>query len=96
MQTSFAHLSWPRRRLSDAYSRFVTAQVRRARTEPDFAAQLEARWQAAGDRAGSSTTPTGLTLPRHALPPLDEPGAIARHLFEKVCPASSRSSTPLR
>ena len=70
----------------DSYARFVTAQVRRARTEPDFAAQMEARWQAARDRVGSSTTPTGLTLPRHALPPLDEPGAIARHLFEEGLP----------
>ena len=70
----------------DAYRRFVTEQVRRARTEPDFATEMETRWQAARDHAGSSTTPTGLTLPRHAFPPMDEPGAIARQLFEEGLP----------
>ncbi len=70
----------------DTYRQFVVEQVRRARTEPEFAAQMEARWQAARDRAGASTTPTGLVLPRHAFPPLDEAGAIARHLFEEGLP----------
>ena len=70
----------------DAYRGFVAAQVTRARTEPDFAAQLTARWDAARARVGTTVTPTGLTLPRHALPELDEPGAIARYLFEEGLP----------
>ena len=70
----------------DDYRRFVTEQVRRARAEPEFAAQLTTRWQAALDRVGNTVTPTGLTLPRLALPELDEPGAIARYLFEEGLP----------
>ena len=70
----------------DDYQEFVEAQVARARTEPAFAAEITARWQAARDRAGVSVTPTGLKLPRHAVPHLDEPGAMARHLFEEGLP----------
>ncbi len=70
----------------DTYRQFVAEQIRRARTEPEFAAQLSARWQAALDRVGTTTTPTGLTLPRLALPELDEPGAIARYLYEEGLP----------
>ena len=67
----------------DSYRKFVTAQVARARSDADFAAQVNARWQAAHAKVTTSVTPTGLTLPRHALPFLDEPGAVARFLFEE-------------
>ena len=70
----------------DSYRLFVAEQVRRARAEPEFAAQLDERWQTARSRVGTTVTPTGLTLPRHALPDLDEAGAIARYLFEEGLP----------
>ena len=70
----------------DDYRRFVAAQVARARSEPDFAAQMNARWADALAKTGTTVTPTGLVLPRRALPELDEPGAIARHLFEEGLP----------
>ena len=70
----------------DAYRQFVTLQVARARSDAEFAAQVQTRWQAAHDKVATSVTPTGLTLPRHALPFLDEPGAIARFLFDEGLP----------
>ena len=70
----------------DGYRKFVTEQVTRARTDAEFAAQVNARWQTAHAKIVTSITPTGLTLPRHALPFLDEPGAIARFLFEEGLP----------
>ena len=80
------HSSWPSRRRARSYRQFVTAQVARARSDADFAAQVNARWQTAQGKVATSVTPTGLTLPRHALPFLDEPGAIARFLFEEGLP----------
>ncbi len=70
----------------DAYGQFVTAQVARARTDESFAAEINARWQTAQKKVTTSVTPTGLTLPRHALPFLDEAGAIARYLLEEGLP----------
>ncbi len=70
----------------DSYREFVAAQVARARSDADFAAQMNARWQTANGKVATSVTPTGLTLPRHALPFLDEPGAIARYLFDEGLP----------
>jgi methylmalonyl-CoA mutase cobalamin-binding domain/chain len=70
----------------EAHRRYVEVQVQRARSEPDFAAEIRARWQGATADAGTTTTPTGLVLPRRALPFLDEPGAMARFLFEEGVP----------
>ncbi len=70
----------------DDYRQYVATQVTRARTEPGFAAQINERWSAALSKTGTTVTPTGLVLPRRALPELDEPGAIARYLFEEGLP----------
>ncbi len=70
----------------EAHQKNVEVQVRRARAEPDFAAEIRARWQDATADPGTTTTPTGLVLPRHAFPFLDEPGAMARFLFEEGVP----------
>lgn len=70
----------------DGYGRFVEQQVARARNEAPFREQVLQRWQAARATAATVTTPTGLKLPRLALPHSDEPGEIARYLFGEGLP----------
>ena len=70
----------------DTYKTFVAGQVVRARNEPAFQKEMLDRWAAATERVGTTITPTGLPLPRQALPFLDEAGAIARYLFEEGLP----------
>jgi len=61
--------------------KFVLEQVQRARTDQQFAQQVVHRWNKIKSEIPVSKTPTGLPLPRLALPELDEPGEIARYLF---------------
>ncbi len=65
----------------EAYDRFVERQVARARSEPKFRGQILERWQAARAGIGTVVTPTGLKLPRLALPQTDEPAEITRYLY---------------
>jgi len=58
----------------EAHDRFVERQILRARSEPDFRDQILRRWQAVRASIGTVATPTGLPLPRLALPQTDEPG----------------------
>ena len=61
--------------------KFVLEQVQRARTDKQFAEQVVQRWNQIKSEITVSKTPTGLELPRMALPEIDEPGEIARYLF---------------
>jgi methylmalonyl-CoA mutase len=61
--------------------KFVLEQVQRARSDQQFARQVVDRWNTVKSEIPVSKTPTGLPLPRLALPELDEPGEIARYLF---------------
>src|ERR1041385_6573688 len=61
--------------------KFVLEQVQRARSDKQFAQQAIDRWNKIKLEIPVSKTPTGLPLPRLALPELDEPGEIARYLF---------------
>ncbi len=70
----------------EAYDNEVEGQVSRARTDPAIAKELLARWRKLTDSVPKTTTTTGLQLPRVALPSLDEPGAIARHLYGEGLP----------
>jgi methylmalonyl-CoA mutase len=70
----------------EGYDRFVEQQVARARNDSPFRDQLGRRWQEARSRIGTVTTPTGLKLPRLALPQTDEPGEVARFLYEEGLP----------
>src|SRR6266542_6500580 len=70
----------------DAYARFVEQQVARARSEAEFREQLLQRWQEVRARVDRVATPSGLELPRLALPPTDEPGEIARYLYGEGLP----------
>jgi methylmalonyl-CoA mutase cobalamin-binding domain/chain len=66
--------------------RFVSEQVRRARTDLTFRRKLMQRWRTVCNRIAEVTTPTGLKLPRLALPQTDEPGEVARYLFGEGLP----------
>src|SRR5205807_464800 len=60
--------------------------VARARDDAVSAEALRARWAAIRAAIPEVETPTGLRLPRLALPPSDEPGEIARYLHEEGLP----------
>src|SRR5437667_8090032 len=70
----------------EAYDHFVERQVARARSERQFRDQILERWQAARAGIGTVVTPTGLKLPRLAVPQTDEPGEITRYLYGEGLP----------
>src|SRR5215475_12960912 len=70
----------------EKYNQFVVDQVKRARTDKDFGRDLVGRWNDIKAKIPTSRTPTGLPLPRLALPEIDESGEIARYLFGEGLP----------
>src|SRR5712671_6263070 len=70
----------------EKYNRFVLGQVKRARTDGKFGRELINRWNETKAKTPVTHTPTGLPLPRLALPEIDEPGEIARYLFGEGLP----------
>jgi len=70
----------------EAYGRFVAQQVGRARNDDRFRQEILRRWQKIRAGTATVTTPTGLKLPRLALPQTDEPGEIARYLHGEGLP----------
>src|ERR1700730_17774409 len=68
------------------YRRSGLDQVQRARSDREFGERVLRRWQEAKAKIGSTVTPTGLRLPRLALPDLDEAGEIARFLWDEGLP----------
>src|SRR5436190_5068136 len=65
----------------EKYNEHVLAEVKRARTDEKFGRELLNRWNEIKRNIKTGTAPTGLKLPRLALPEIDEPGAIARFLL---------------
>ncbi|HYY14237.1 MAG TPA: methylmalonyl-CoA mutase family protein [Chthoniobacterales bacterium] len=65
----------------EKYNQFVLDQVKRARTDEKFGREMLDRWKKIKADMPLTRTPTGLPLPRLALPEIDEPGEIARYLF---------------
>src|SRR5437762_6943107 len=65
----------------EKHGRFVLEQVKRARSDEKFAQAVTDRWNKVKAEIPISKAPTGLRLPRLALPEIDEPGEIARYLF---------------
>src|SRR5467141_979613 len=68
------------------HNKFVLDQVKRARTDEKFGRELLGRWNDVKAKIPISKAPTGLLLPRLALPEIDEPGEIARYLFGEGLP----------
>src|SRR2546430_2216277 len=65
----------------EKHGRFVVEQVKRARSDEKFAQAVTERWDKVKAEIPIAKAPTGLPLPRLALPEIDEPGEIARYLF---------------
>ncbi|BDS06865.1 hypothetical protein NT6N_19050 [Oceaniferula spumae] len=75
--------------IADSVRRFnedVEQRVYIARHDDAAAEELMQRWQDIVDQVPSTKTPTGLELPRMALPNLDEAGAVARYLYGEGLP----------
>jgi methylmalonyl-CoA mutase cobalamin-binding domain/chain len=70
----------------EKYNQFVLDQVKRARTDKDFGRDLVGRWNDIKAKIPITRTPTGVPLPRLALPEIDEAGEIARYLFSEGLP----------
>jgi len=70
----------------EKYNQFVLDQVKRARSDEKFGRELINRWNETKAKTPVMQTPTGLPLPRLALPEIDEPGEIARYLFGEGLP----------
>ena len=68
------------------YNKFVLDQVKRARTDQKFGRDLLGRWNDTKAKIPFTRTPTGVPLPRLALPEIDEPGEIARFIFGEGLP----------
>ncbi|MGI8481056.1 MAG: methylmalonyl-CoA mutase family protein [Chthoniobacterales bacterium] len=65
----------------EKYNQFVLDEVKRARTDKKFGRQMLDRWSEIKANTRIGTAPTGLKLPRLALPEIDESGEIARYLL---------------
>ncbi|MEY2537501.1 MAG: hypothetical protein QOG67_1241 [Verrucomicrobiota bacterium] len=65
----------------EKHGHFVLDQVKRARSDQKFGRELTERWNKIKAETPITRAPTGLPLPRLALPEIDEPGEIARYLF---------------
>ena len=65
----------------EKHGKFVLDQVKRARSDEKFGREMTERWNKIKAEIPISKAPTGLPLPRLALPEIDEPGEIARYLF---------------
>src|SRR6478736_1209488 len=65
----------------EKHGRFVLEQVQRARSDEKFAQAVTERWDKVKAEIPIAKAPTGLPLPRLALPEIDEAGEIARYLF---------------
>src|SRR5271165_5015636 len=68
------------------YRRFIFEQVLKARTDSEFGEQVLKKWQEAKAKIEVGITPTGLRLPRLALPDLDEAGEIVRFVCAEGLP----------
>src|SRR5438552_19094979 len=70
----------------EKHRQFVLEQVKRARTDEKFGREMSERWEEIKGSIPVSHAPTGLALPRLALPEIDEPGEIARYLLGEGLP----------
>ncbi|MBV9010227.1 MAG: hypothetical protein JO354_13855 [Verrucomicrobia bacterium] len=70
----------------EKHGEFVLEQVKRARTDDAFARELTERWAKLKAQIPTTKSPTGIELPRFALPEIDEPGEIARYLCGEGLP----------
>jgi methylmalonyl-CoA mutase len=65
----------------EKYNKFVEDEVVRARADKKFGRQMVSRWNEIKAKIPLGSAPTGLQLPRLALPEIDEAGDITRYLL---------------
>src|SRR5437763_8356536 len=65
----------------EKYNEHVLDEVKRARIDEKFGREMLPRWNEIKRNIKTGTAPTGLKLPRLALPEIDEPGEITRYLL---------------
>jgi methylmalonyl-CoA mutase cobalamin-binding domain/chain len=65
----------------EKYNKFVEDEVKRARADKKFGQQMVDRWNEIKAEIPVGSAPTGLKLPRLALPEIDEAGDITRYLL---------------
>src|SRR6476469_2882294 len=65
----------------EKYNKFVENEVKRARTDKKFGQEMVRRWNEIKAKIPVGSAPTGLKLPRLALPEIDEAGEITRFLL---------------
>lgn len=70
----------------EAYDAHVASEADRARSDAAFGRELKARWSAIRASVETTASPTGTPLPRLALPPTEEAGAIAEYLLGQGLP----------
>src|SRR5262245_34491729 len=70
----------------ERYNKHVENQVELARLDKDARQKILQRWRDVKASVSNVTTPTGIKLPRLALPNIDEPGEIARYLYGEGLP----------
>ncbi len=70
----------------EKYNQHVLDEVKRARTDEEFGQEMLDRWNDIKGRIKMGAAPTGLKLPRLALPEIDEPGEITRYLLGEGLP----------
>src|ERR1051325_10439495 len=70
----------------ESYNASVEKEVKRVRSDPKAAQEVLDRWQQIRASIPVGTTPTGIKLPRLALPDIDEAGEIIRFLMGEGLP----------
>ncbi|HET6248674.1 MAG TPA: methylmalonyl-CoA mutase family protein [Tepidisphaeraceae bacterium] len=70
----------------ESQARFVDEHVRAARNDPKTRDEILSRWKSIRANIATVQTPTGLRLPRLALPDIDEAGEIARFVHGEGLP----------
>jgi methylmalonyl-CoA mutase cobalamin-binding domain/chain len=74
------------RRAMAAFDRSVEQQAKRADSDQRFARDLLRKWRDARRQIATTTTPTGISLPRLALPETENAAEVARYLLGQGLP----------
>jgi methylmalonyl-CoA mutase len=73
-------------RAVESFNRDVEEKTRRVTSDRKWREQVLHDWEKIRNQNGAVTTPTGLTLPRVALPAADDPAQVAHYLYGEGLP----------
>lgn len=74
----------------EKHEKFVLEQVKRARSDTKFGREMTERWNKIKGGIPIGRAPTGLPLPRLALPEIDEPGRLRVIFLATAYPGNFR------